>query len=161
MLKIIGKLLAVLVAVLLVAGVAFAQLSPELGGTPTQGYTASGHYREGKFYNPQPTEVMTGGSMFGAVRRMLFDSARHKAPAGPLPMQHLDSLSITKKTPDLVRVTWFGHSASLVEIAGQNLLLDPMLRAVSKSVYVVAAMVKPVLGILGQNPVCCGAQGCR
>jgi L-ascorbate metabolism protein UlaG (beta-lactamase superfamily) len=27
----------------------------------------------------------------------------------------------------MVRVTWFGHSASLVEIAGQNLLLDPML----------------------------------
>ncbi|RYY11087.1 MAG: hypothetical protein EOO36_19540, partial [Cytophagaceae bacterium] len=127
MLKIIGKSLLILVAVLVVGGVAFAQLSPQLGGTPTQDYTASGHYQEGKFFNPVATEVMTGGGMFKALRRMVFDSARHKAPAGPLPMHHLDSLTITQKTPDLVRVTWFGHSASLVEIAGQNLLLDPML----------------------------------
>jgi L-ascorbate metabolism protein UlaG (beta-lactamase superfamily) len=42
-------------------------------------------------------------------------------------MQPLDSLAIIRKTPEMVRVTWFGHSASLLEIAGQNILLDPML----------------------------------
>ncbi|RZK63015.1 MAG: hypothetical protein EOO59_00940 [Hymenobacter sp.] len=128
MLKLIGKLLAVLVGLLLVAGVAFAQLSPQLGGTPTQDYTASGHFRDGKFYNPQPTTVMTGGGMLKLLWRKLFGPAAPSThPPGPLPMQYLDSLTITQKTPDLVRVTWFGHSASLVEIAGQNLLLDPML----------------------------------
>ena len=127
MLKTIGKLFLVLLALLLVAGVAFAQLSPQLGGTPTQDYTYSGHYRDGKFYNPQPTSVMTGGGVLKILWRMVFDKVPNKAPAGPLPMHYLDSLSITRKAPGLVRVTWFGHSASLVEIAGQNILLDPML----------------------------------
>jgi len=125
--KTTGKLLLIILAVLLVAGVAFAQLSPQLGGTPKQDYTASGHYKDGEFYNPVPTSVMTGGSQFAALRHMLFDKMPDKKPPGPLPMQFLDSLTITQKTPDLVRVTWFGHSASLVEIAGQNILLDPML----------------------------------
>ncbi len=125
--KATGKFLLVIVAVLLIAGVAFAQLSPQLGGTPKQDYTASGHYKDGEFFNLLPTSVMTGGSQFAALRHMLFDKTPDKRPPGPLPMQHLDSLTITQKTPDLVRVTWFGHSASLVEIAGQNILLDPML----------------------------------
>jgi L-ascorbate metabolism protein UlaG (beta-lactamase superfamily) len=124
--KTTGKLLLILLAVLLVAGVAFAQLSPQLGGTPKQDYTASGHYKDGEFYNPIATSVMTGSTL-KMVQHMLFDKTPDKKPPGPLPMHFLDSLTITRKGPDLVRVTWFGHSASLVEIAGQNILLDPML----------------------------------
>jgi L-ascorbate metabolism protein UlaG (beta-lactamase superfamily) len=125
------KVLGLLIVGLVVAGVAFAQLSPQLGGTPTparqQEYTRSGHYQDGKFQNLVPTTTMTSGGTFKALRRMLFSSVPNERPAGPLPTQKLDSLSITQKTADLVRVTWFGHSASLVEIAGKNILLDPML----------------------------------
>ena len=124
--KTTGKLLLILLAVLLVAGVAFAQLSPQLGGTPKQDYSASGHFQDGKFINPIATSVMTGSTL-KMVQHMLFNKTPDKKPPGPLPMQFLDSLTITQKSPDLVRVTWFGHSASLVEIAGQNILLDPML----------------------------------
>ena len=60
-LKITGLVLALLVF----AAFAFAQLSPQLGGTPTkaqqQAYARSGHYQDGKFYNPLPAPVMTGG----------------------------------------------------------------------------------------------------
>lgn len=127
----IGWLAASIVVLLIVAGVAFAQISPELGGKPTPervaAYEQSGHYREGEFQNLVPTTLMTGGSTFSAFGRMLFSKAPNATPPGPLPTQLLDSLSITQKTSDLVRVTWFGHSASLVEIAGKNILLDPML----------------------------------
>ena len=116
---------------LLVAVVAFTSLSPQLGGTPTDlekaAYAKSGHYQKGKFVNLLPTEVMTGGSTVGVMWNFLFHKSAQAAPPGPLPQQPLDSLAIIRKTPEMVRVTWFGHSASLLEIAGQNILLDPML----------------------------------
>ena len=116
---------------LLVAVVAFTSLSPQLGGTPTDleraGYAKSGHYQEGKFVNLLPTRELTGGSTAGVMWNFLFHKAPDAAPPGPLPQQPLDSLAIVRKTPEMLRVTWFGHSASLLEIAGQNILLDPML----------------------------------
>ena len=115
---------------LLLAAVAFTNLSPQLGGTPTkadkEGYAKSGHYRDGEFMNLLPTQGLTG-NMSSVMWKFLFHKAPDAAPPGPLPLQLLDSLAITKKLPGIVRVTWFGHSASLVEIAGQNILLDPML----------------------------------
>jgi L-ascorbate metabolism protein UlaG (beta-lactamase superfamily) len=129
--KLIGRLLAGFVVVLLVVGVAFANLSPELGGKPTKAqrlaYAKSGHYEDGEFKNLVPTEMMTGGSTFSALWKFLFDKVPNAQPARPLPTQPLTAASIQQKSPDLVRATWFGHSASLVEIAGKNILLDPML----------------------------------
>jgi L-ascorbate metabolism protein UlaG (beta-lactamase superfamily) len=129
--NITGKVLGLVLVLLVLFGTAFAQLSPELGGTPTaaeqQAYRQSGHFRDGKFFNPQPTEVSTGGSTFSALWRMLFEKTPNQNSAAPLPTQPLDSLSITRKAPGMVRVTWLGHSASLVEIGGKNVLLDPML----------------------------------
>ena len=126
-----GKLLAGFIALLLLAGTAFCQLSPQLGGTPTKAERAafahSGHYRDGRFANPQPTQVMTGGSTLGAMRQMLFGKSPQVSPPGALPMRYLDSLTLARPAPGLVQVTWFGHSASLVELAGRRVLLDPML----------------------------------
>lgn len=116
---------------LLVAVVAFTNLSPQLGGTPTrlekEAFAKSGHYQDGKFVNLIPTKELTGGSTAAVMWKFLFHKSPEAAPPGPLPTQPLDSLAIVRKTPDMVRVTWFGHSASLLEIAGQNILLDPML----------------------------------
>ncbi|MBO2007975.1 MBL fold metallo-hydrolase [Hymenobacter negativus] len=118
---------------LLIAVVAFTGLSPQLGGKPTQtdkeAYAKSGHYnaKEGEFVNMIPTRELTGSSMPKVMWQFLFHKAPNATPPGPLPQQPLDSLAITRKTPEMARVTWFGHSASLVELAGQNILLDPML----------------------------------
>ncbi|MDO7852555.1 MBL fold metallo-hydrolase [Hymenobacter convexus] len=117
----------------MIATAAFVSLSPQLGGKSTkaerQAYVKSGHYnaKKGEFVNLIPTREMTGGSMPSVMWKFLFHKSPQAAPPGPLPQQALDSLAITRKTPDMVRVTWFGHSASLVEIGGQNVLLDPML----------------------------------
>ena len=120
-----------IIGTLLIAAVAFTGLSLQLGGTPTkaekQRYEKSGHYQNGEFVNLVPTEVTTGGNLASLLWNFIFHKSPQAMPTGPLPMQPLDSLTITRKTPDMVRVTWFGHSASLVEMAGQNILLDPML----------------------------------
>jgi L-ascorbate metabolism protein UlaG (beta-lactamase superfamily) len=131
--KLIGRLAASIVVLLLVAGVAFANLSPQLGGSPTKAqkaaYAQSGHYFEGEFRNLIPTELMTGGgSTFSALWKFVFGSKpANVQPPAPLPTRPLDSLSIVRKPAGLLRATWFGHSASLVEIAGKNILFDPML----------------------------------
>jgi L-ascorbate metabolism protein UlaG (beta-lactamase superfamily) len=130
-LKFIGLLLGGAVLLLLLVAAAFINLSPEFGGTPSKAqlaaYAASGHYREGEFVNQLPTEVMTGTSTLAMLRKFLFTHVANKTPAAPLAVQPLDSLTIVRKDSSLLRVTWFGHSASLVEIAGHNILLDPML----------------------------------
>ena len=129
--KKLGKGAAVLVVVLLSACTVFLKTSPQLGGAPTaaqqHAYQQTGHVQDGKFVNPQPTELYTDGSPWPILWRMLAEKTPNKNPAAPLPMQLLDSLSITRTPADQVRVTWFGHSASLVEIDGQKVLLDPML----------------------------------
>ncbi|UOG76211.1 MBL fold metallo-hydrolase [Hymenobacter tibetensis] len=120
-----------IIGALLLAAVAFTGLSPQFGGKPTeadkQAYAKSGHYQDGEFVNLVPTSVSTGRSFAATMWKFIFHKDPHATPTKPLPMQPLDSLAITRKTPDLVRVTWFGHSASLVELAGKNILLDPML----------------------------------
>ncbi|RTQ45398.1 hypothetical protein EJV47_24980 [Hymenobacter gummosus] len=130
-LKTAGRIIGSLLLLLLLAGVAFANLSPELGGKHTKAdkarYARSGHYQDGEFKNLVPTETMTGGSTLGVLWRFIFSKTPHAEPDAPLPLHPLDSLGLARKTAETVRVTWFGHSASLVELAGQNLLLDPML----------------------------------
>ena len=108
----------------------FLACSPQLGSAPTaeqrREYQQTGHLEDDKFVNLRPTPVMAG-SQWSAFRRMLFEHVPNQNPAAPLPMQRLDSLTITQLPADQVRVTWFGHSASLVEIGGKKVLLDPML----------------------------------
>ena len=122
-----------IIGVVLLTAIGFLGLSPQLGGKPTaterRAYAKSGHYNEqaGEFMNLVPTRKLTAGSMPAVLWKFLFHQSPQATPPGPLPTQALDSLVIARKTPELVRVTWFGHSASLVEIAGQNILLDPML----------------------------------
>ena len=123
--------LSSLIGVVLVAALGFVSFSPEFGGKPSKAeraaYGKSGHYHDGEFVNLVPTQVLTGSSTVAVLWKFLFRKNPNARPAGPLPMQALDSLTIVHKTPELVRVTWFGHSASLVELAGKNILLDPML----------------------------------
>ncbi|MCR5889400.1 MBL fold metallo-hydrolase [Hymenobacter sp. J193] len=129
--RFVGRLLGGVVVALLVVGVAFANLSPEFGGKPTKAqraaYAQSGHYKDGEFQNLVPTTLMTGGSTFSSLWKFLFTKTPNERPASPLPTRPLTPASIQQKTAEIVRVTWFGHSASLVEIAGKNILFDPML----------------------------------
>ncbi len=120
-----------IIGIVLLTAVAFTGLSPQLGGKPSKAevavYEKSGHYRDGEFVNLVPTALSTGGSFVSMMWKFIFQKAPHATPDAPLPMLPLDSLAVTQKTPETVRVTWFGHSTSLVEIAGKNILLDPML----------------------------------
>jgi len=56
-----------------------------------------------------------------------FKSDPARSPAKGVDVQKLDSLEIEDYRSRATRITWFGHSAFLLEMQGQVILLDPML----------------------------------
>jgi L-ascorbate metabolism protein UlaG (beta-lactamase superfamily) len=78
-----------------------------------------------RFLNPTPTQVGGFRTVFKVLPHYLKNKVQVK-PAGPLgPFQTDVSLYATPPASGL-RVTWFGHSASLIEIDGMRVLVDPV-----------------------------------
>lgn len=46
-------------------------------------------------------------------------------PNSPIPVVHTDPAALAVPPSSGLRITWFGHSASLVEIDGKRILIDP------------------------------------
>ena len=82
--------------------------------------------RVGKHYqNPVPTEIGGFSTLFKMLPRLLSNRAA-RTPNAPLGPFNTDS-RIYQATPATgLRITWFGHSSSLVEIDGVKILIDPV-----------------------------------
>jgi L-ascorbate metabolism protein UlaG (beta-lactamase superfamily) len=78
-----------------------------------------------RFQNPVPTQV-GGISTIFKVGPRFFTGAAARSPQQPLGPFHTDH-SVYQKAPESgLRVTWFGHSSSLVELDGVRILIDPV-----------------------------------
>jgi hypothetical protein len=128
----IGIAVVVLISLLIIAATLFINLSPEFGGTLTtaqqERYAQSENYSNGIFVNAIPTTRDIG---FLNTVRVLYDFLVNKKPGlepdKPIPIDKIDSLTIIRKAPELKRLTWFGHSACLLEVDGKRIFFDPML----------------------------------
>ena len=130
--KVLGITLAVFVLAIIIIAVCFINLSPQFGGSPSgeqmQQYAKSGHYQEGKFINQIPTTLDLGFvKTLDVIYDYFFNQVEDLEPSTPIPVEKIDSLQIIRKPPDLKRLTWFGHSACLLEMEGKKILFDPML----------------------------------
>ncbi|MCM3132402.1 MBL fold metallo-hydrolase [Paenibacillus polysaccharolyticus] len=79
-----------------------------------------------KYENQIPT---TAGMSIKSLTSILRDSMRRhveRRPSGNIPMEHYQ-IATTEGVAEHSQVTWFGHSAFLLEIEGHRLLFDPML----------------------------------
>jgi L-ascorbate metabolism protein UlaG (beta-lactamase superfamily) len=86
---------------------------------------SSDHYNGKIFLNPVPTDVMVKGS-FGRIMKMYTKKHPGRTPPKRLGPFSAD-LSALEQTPcDTVRVTWLGHSSTLLEIDGKKFLTDPL-----------------------------------
>ena len=77
-----------------------------------------------KFENQIPTDMTMGFKTTLGLFRDLLKGNPNRKPRVALPMETMSPYRTQDAEP--ARVTWFGHSALLVEIEGKTLLLDPM-----------------------------------
>lgn len=131
LIKMTGLVIVCALLILIVIGSLFLNLSPEFGGKADakskERYSLAKNYSEGKFVNQIPTPMDMD---FKLVKSLLIDYLKGNPkgrPQKPLPVMKLDSITIVNNHEKLTKITWFGHSAFLLEIAGQNILIDPML----------------------------------
>lgn len=126
-LKKLLKYLLILVVVLVGGIVLFVSTAPQFGasaeGVRLARMKASPEYRDGTFTNLIPTSMdMSAGKMVETMEE--FMTAKNTHPDQPLPV---DFAGKVPSADSLMHITWFGHSAVLLELEGQRILLDPML----------------------------------
>lgn len=126
----IGITILSIVVLLTLVTVIFVNTSPQFGGKPTKEqklqYAQTGYYEEGKFVNQIPSEMEIGIKDMPSLLYKQFKKDPGRQPSAKFDIQHIDSLEIEQKPDSITRLTWFGHSTFLLEIAGEKVLLDPM-----------------------------------
>jgi len=82
---------------------------------------SSPQWRDGRFQNVQP---MWGNAAHALLNA--FDNPPEVSPSQPVPVVRTDPAVLAAAPPSGLRVTWFGHSSSLIEIDGVRVLCDPI-----------------------------------
>lgn len=82
--------------------------------------------RDGRHYlNPVPT-TLAGPSLMFKVGPRFFLESKSRSPQVPLGPFHTDARIYATQPRSGLRVTWIGHSTSIIEIDGVRILVDPM-----------------------------------
>src|SRR4051794_12288030 len=99
------------------------------GGRPDPAQLAkravSAHFTGGRFENLEPTNLMPARSYPRAVFGLLFGK-QMRTPTCPLPFIADTAARLSSAAPSGLRVTWLGHSTTLIELDGATVLTDPM-----------------------------------
>ncbi|WP_094605538.1 hypothetical protein SPSIL_013130 [Sporomusa silvacetica DSM 10669] len=86
-------------------------------------YSQSPNFRQNKFINQIPTPMdMDVKTLFTTLRDFIKGNPQGK-PDRSIPWEKMDTSLHSKEQ---TRITWFGHSAVLLEMEGKRILLDPM-----------------------------------
>jgi hypothetical protein len=115
--------LALLVLVVAVAVDGWAAMGTGAKGERLARMQHSPQYADGKFENPQPMFNDVSGSLSA-----MFNASPYAGPTADAPLQPKAVVPQVFFTPPAsgLRVTWLGHSATLVEVDGVRVMTDPM-----------------------------------
>ena len=117
-----GGLIALGLAIFVVSGwTAFGQRA---SGERRARMERSPQWQGGAFENPQPLWNDVWGSMTG-----MLSASEHTSPSAPVPTEPVDPARFQTPPPSGLRVTWLGHSTTLIEIDGRRVLTDPVFSA--------------------------------
>ncbi len=122
----VRRVLKVLVAVLLVAAaVVLAQAWEGLGrrasGERRARMESSPQWKNGGFTNPE--EIVND---WGAMVEGLTHVSDDVSPSSPVDVVKPDPAELQRAPDSGLRITWFGHSSTLIELDGKRILTDPM-----------------------------------
>jgi L-ascorbate metabolism protein UlaG (beta-lactamase superfamily) len=100
------------------------KFTPAFGQKPArERVQMSLNYSNGSFKNQTPTSMSTDFMSSITMIRDMFMRKANRKPEHPLPVTKFPSL---RHPYHQTNITWFGHSACMIEIDGKHLLLDPM-----------------------------------
>lgn len=126
-----------LVVIVALSVLLFIKTSPQFGasikGEPLKKIQKSENYNEGEFQNLVPTSV--GEIKIKDAAGLLYDFVFNSGVGSPKELLPVAFGEGEISGPDsLVYVTWYGHSAILIEMEGKKILIDPMLGSASAPV---------------------------
>lgn len=109
---------------------------PRFGDTPRgarlERVKKSPNYRDGKFQNLHETQQITSEKGFlGAMGDFLFTKKERLRPESEIPSVKTDLWKLDRGENLLV---WFGHSSYLLQVDGQRILVDPVLKGAGSPV---------------------------
>ncbi len=80
---------------------------------------------KGKFLNLEPSNMVTPGFSWDMLKKM-FDRSGRRTPTEPLPVIRRSKAEFGNTDSSGLRVTWIGHSTTLVEMDGLVCVTDPV-----------------------------------
>lgn len=117
----------VLSAALAIGIFIFVKTAPQFGqppqGAELERIRQSSNYGEGEFVNLIETKMGSFGEMMSTMPDFLF--GKNQSPDDTLPVKFGENTAAAVDTS--CYITWYGHSAFLIEMDGQRILIDPML----------------------------------
>lgn len=120
--------IALVILVMVIIIYSYIRLHPIFGGKPSpktqKRMQQSGNHVKGKFINQFPTSV--DHSFKGSVT-ILAEMLRKDADRRPRHSLNVVPYTTSASPSAEPTVTWFGHSALLLELDGKRIFLDPML----------------------------------
>ncbi len=113
--------------VFFIAVIIFVNTAPQIGQKPKgkhlEEIQKSSNYGDDEFVNQMETKMGSFGEMMGTMPDFFF--GKNQSPDFELPVKFGENKQPTVDT--LSHITWYGHSAFLIEMEGKRILIDPML----------------------------------
>ncbi len=95
------------------------------GGERLARIQRSPNWRDGEFQSPVPTAVNASGR-YGEMMKRQFFGKEERVPRMLVPIVPATRATFAERPASGLRITWLGHSSTLIEIDGYRVLVDPI-----------------------------------